>query len=107
MGHVRLRMTLDEARRALPTASFRRTSDGDGAALVEISFGEDDSLTVRADEDDAAAPIDWSKRIVNIEAFSTTFHTTEGIHPGSLATEAGDFQSRIRHTSHSTFARPL
>jgi hypothetical protein len=38
MGRVRLGMILDEARRALPAASFSRTSDGDGAALVEIKF---------------------------------------------------------------------
>jgi hypothetical protein len=96
MGHVRLRMTLDEARRAVPGASFRRTSDGDGAALVEIAFGQEDSLSVWADEDDPATPIDWSKRIVTIETFSAAFHTREGIHPGSLVTEAARFFGPVR-----------
>jgi hypothetical protein len=84
MGQVRLDMTLDEARRAVTPASVARASDGDGAALVEVTFGEGDSLMLWADEDDPAAPIDWSKRIVTIETFSAAFHTRDGVHPGSL-----------------------
>jgi len=113
MGHVRLRMTLDEARRALPDASFSRTSDGDGAPLVEIAFGRDTSLSVWADEDDPATPIDWSRRILTIETFSAAFHTREGIHPGSLVTEAATFfgpvreivQGEIESREYITFAR--
>jgi hypothetical protein len=84
MGQVRLNMTLADARRTLTLASFARASDGDGAALVQVTFAEDDSLVLWADEDDPAAPIDWSKRIVTIETFSAAFHTREGVHPGSL-----------------------
>lgn len=84
MGRARLNMTLDEARRALRPASFARASDGDGAALVEVTFAKGDSLMLWASEDDPAAPIDWSKRIVTIETFSAAFHTREGVHPGSL-----------------------
>lgn len=113
MGHIRLGMTLNEARRALPAASFSRTSDGDGAALVEIIFGKDNSLSVWADEDDPATPIDWYKRIVTIEAFSAAFHTREGIHPGSLVTQvARSFgpvreivKSEIEDREFVTFAR--
>jgi hypothetical protein len=113
MGQVRLRMTLDEARRALPVASFKRTSDGDGAALIEIAFGRDGSVSVWADEDDPAAPIDWSRRIVTIETFSAAFHTREGIHPGSLVTDAASVfgqvreivKSEIESREYVTFAR--
>jgi hypothetical protein len=113
MGHVRLGMTLEDARRALPGASFRRTSDGDGAALVEIAFGQEVSLSVWADEDDPATPIDWSKRIVTIETFSAAFHTREGIHPGSLVTEVATLfgpvqaivKSEIESREYVTFAR--
>jgi hypothetical protein len=83
MGQARLNMTLDEARRALRPASFARASDGDGAAFVEVTFAKGDSLMLWANEDDPAAPIDWSKRIVTIETFSAAFHTREGVHPGS------------------------
>lgn len=113
MGRVRLGMTLDEVRRALPRASFARTSDGDGAALVQIAFGRDDSLVVWAEEDDPAAAIDWSKRIVTIESFSAAFHTPEGVHPGSLVSEAIKFfgpvheitRSEIESRQYITFAR--
>jgi hypothetical protein len=37
-----------------------------------------------AEEDDASAPIDWSRRITAIETFSPAFHTAEGVRPGSL-----------------------
>jgi hypothetical protein len=113
MGHVRLGMTLDAARRALPDASFTRTSDGDGAALVGIVLGRKDSLSVWADEDDPATPIDWSKPIVTIETFSAAFHTREGIHPGSLVTEVARFfgpvseivKSEIESREYVTFSR--
>jgi len=113
MGHVRLSMTLREAQRALPAASFSRASDGDGAALVAISFGKDDSVVVWADEDDPATPIDWSKKIVTIETFSAAFHTVEGVHPGSLVTDAVTFfgpvrdivESEIEGRQYVTFAR--
>jgi hypothetical protein len=113
IGHVRLGMTLDDARRALPTASFSRTSDGDGAALVEADFGHHNSLILWADENDPASPIDWSKRIVTIETFSAAFHTREGIHPGSLVTDAAKVfgpvrritKSEIESREYVTFAR--
>ena len=87
MGSIRLQMTLDEARRALTVAKFERTSDGDGAALVEVTLAPDESMILWADEDDSGDPIDWSKRIKTIETFSQAFHTVEGVHPGSRVTD--------------------
>src|SRR5258705_6119002 len=86
MGSIRLQMTLEEARRALPVAKFERTSDGDGASLVEVTVAPDESMILWADEDDPGDPIDWSKKINTIETFSPVFHTVEGVHPGSLVT---------------------
>jgi hypothetical protein len=113
VGRLRLGMTLDEARRALPAASFTRMSDGDGAALVQVAFGQDDWLSVWADENDPATSIDWSTKIITIEAFSTTFHTREGVHPGSLVSEVIEFfgpvreieKSEIEGREYITFAR--
>jgi hypothetical protein len=87
MGQVRLGMTLAAARGALPGARFERASDGDGAALVAVVFGANDRLVLWADEDDPDRPIDWSRRIVTISTFSGTFHTRDGIHPGSLVAD--------------------
>ena len=87
MGGVRLGMTLDDARRALPGVVFERRSDGDGAALVGVALGKDDELVLWADEDDPGRPIDWSRPIVTIMTFSAAFHTREGVHAGSLVTD--------------------
>ena len=84
VGPIRLGMTLAEARKAAPHATFKRTSDGDGAALVAITLAPNASMQVWADEDDPAKPIDWKKRIRSIETFSKAFRTAEGAHPGSL-----------------------
>jgi hypothetical protein len=113
MGRAQLKMTLGEARRVLPTASFARTSDGDGAALVEVVFGKDDSLLLWADEDDPATPIDWSREILTIETFSAAFRTREGVHPGSVVNDVVTLfgpvleivESEIESRQYITFAR--
>ena len=87
IGRVRLGRMLDEARLTMPTASFKRTSDGDGAALVEVTLGPDTSLVIYAGEHDAQAPITWTGRIEHVEAFSTAFHTQEGVRPGALVSD--------------------
>lgn len=101
IGGLRLEMTLDEARRALPTARFTRTSDGDGAALVEVTLAADTSMILWAEEEDAETDVDWSKRIKTIETFSPAFHTTEGVHPGSLVTDVEAVFGKTREISKS------
>jgi hypothetical protein len=96
MGEIRLSMTLGEARRELPAATFARTSDGDGVALVEVTLGQDTSLVLFAGEDDPEAPIDSSKRITGIETFSPAFHTVEGVHPGALVRDVEGLFGKTR-----------
>jgi hypothetical protein len=80
-------MSLDDARTALPQATFARASDGDGAALVSVALAGDAVMTLSANEDDAEAPIDWSKTVRSIETFNPTCGTTDGIRPGSLVVD--------------------
>ena len=87
MGLVRLNMTLDAVRQMLPAASFERGTDGDGAALIRVTFGPDDALILWADEDDPEAPIDWSRQVITIYTFSKSFHTADGVRPGSLVSD--------------------
>ncbi len=88
VGPVRLGMTLGEARSALPKATFARTTDGDGAALIEVTLAPDTTMILWADEEDANKPVDWSKRIASIQTFSAAFHTRAGVHPGTLVADA-------------------
>jgi hypothetical protein len=87
IGGVRLGMTLAEARRALPTATFARATDGDGVALIKVTLAPEQALTLWADEDDPAAAIDWTKTVRTIETFSSAFRTAEGVHPGAAVSE--------------------
>jgi hypothetical protein len=95
IGAVRLEMTLAELRRALPGAKFKRTSDGDGAALVEVTFSRNESVVVSADEADPAAPVAWSKAIKTIETFSPAFHTRAGVHPGSSVADVEKVYGKV------------
>jgi hypothetical protein len=83
VGAVRLGMTLDQARRALPKARFERTSDAAGAPLVRLTLESGARMLLWADEIDQTDPIDWSRAIATIEVSSAEFHTREGLHPGS------------------------
>ena len=84
IGPLRLGMTLEAARNAFQGATFARATDGEGVALVQVTHGSDTLMTLHAGEDDAEAPIDWTKAIQVMETFNGACHTPEGIHPGSL-----------------------
>lgn len=96
VGRIRLGMTLAEAQRALPSAVFVRTTDGDGAALIEVTIASDQRLTLWAEEEDADASIDWAKPVKRIEAFTPRFHTREGVYPGARVTEVEGVYGKTR-----------
>ena len=83
VGPVRLGMTIAEARRVLPGWTFERTSDGEGVALVSVER-RSERMVLQAGEDDAAAPVDTTKRIRLVEVFSPGFRTVDGVRVGSL-----------------------
>ena len=88
VGPIRVGMTLAQARKALPAAAFRRVSDGDGAALIQITLARNVTMQAWADEEDPARPIDWRKKILTIETFSRAFRTAKGAHPGMTVAAA-------------------
>jgi len=96
VGGFRLGSTLAAVRRELPGATFARTSDAEGAALVEVVLGGGESLILYAGEEDAGAPIDWSRPIEVIEVFRPPFATADGIHPHSPVTEVERTWGKVR-----------
>jgi hypothetical protein len=96
VGVIGLGMTLAEARKSARGASFTRASDGDGAALVQITFAPNASMQVWADEDDPEKPIDWRRRILTIETFSPAFRTAEGAHPGAAISELNGLYGKTK-----------
>lgn len=84
IGPVKLGMKLDDVRKVLPAAKFERTTDGEGRALVAVKLGNEVLMILYAGEEHEDSPIEWSKRIENIETFDPECHTAEGVHPYSL-----------------------
>jgi hypothetical protein len=96
VGPIQLGVTLDEAKKSFPTTTFDRTSDGDGVALVSVKVGREELMTLYADEEDSEAPINWSRKITNIETFSALCHMANGIHPESKITEVEKILGKTR-----------
>ena len=96
VGPIRLGMTLGEARKAAPSATFERVGDGDGAALVQVTIARDVAMQVWADEEDPRKPIDWGKKIRTIETFSPAFRTATGAHPGMKVGDANRLYGRTK-----------
>ncbi len=84
IGPAKLGMRLDDVRKVLPAAKFERTTDGEGRALVAVKLGNEVLMVLYAGEEHEDSPIEWSKRIENIETFDPECHTAEGVHPYSL-----------------------
>jgi hypothetical protein len=87
IGPVKLGMTLLEAKRAFPKATFSRGTDGEGVALVNVSTKDSQVMVLFAGERDRDKLINWSKQISSIEAFSSNCSTRLGVRPGSLVAE--------------------
>jgi hypothetical protein len=82
-------MTLDEARKALPSSyRFARGADGEGVAWVDVMAGGHALMSLHAGEEDVDAPIDWSRSIEGIESFSKATATGEGVRVGDLLDDA-------------------
>lgn len=87
VGSIQLGMTLAQMRRELPTASFARTTDGDGMALIEIKEAGQLSLIAYAEEPDFQAPLDEQARVDTIWVYSKRYRTVEGVCPGMLVAD--------------------
>lgn len=80
-GVVKIGMTVSEARKALKGSEMKRTSDGEGLALIEVNQGGLVAMTLYAGEEDAEAAIDENAKIEQIEVWDSSFQTAEGVHP--------------------------
>lgn len=80
-GKVKLGMTIQQARRAMRDCRFKRSSDGEGLALVSIACGKKRVMSLFAGEDRYESPVNWSRTIEFIEVWDSRFKTSDGIHP--------------------------
>lgn len=86
-GSIQLGITVAQMRRELPAASFARTTDGGGMALIEIKEDGELSLIAYAGEEDFQAPLDEQARVDTIWVYGTRYRTAEGVCPGMLVAE--------------------
>ncbi len=96
VGQVRLGMTVAQARRAMPRYQFRRTSDGEGIALVEIRRRGRTYMTLYAGEEDPSKTIDNTARIEQIEVWNSIYRTPRGVYPRMRLSSAARIYGRVQ-----------
>lgn len=96
IGPLRLGASLDDARRAIPEATFSRSSDGEGVALVDVAVKGESLAVAYAGEEDPGQPVDMKRPIEHLETFHAACATAEGIHPGSTVRAAEAAYGPIR-----------
>ncbi len=82
VGPVQLGMTVAQARQALPTFSFGRSTDGEGMALIEVRSAGVVEMVLYAGEGDSQSPINDLASLQAIFVYGSEYATPEGVHPG-------------------------
>lgn len=101
VGPVKLGMTVAQARRALARSQFKRGSDGEGVALIEVVQGGRVVMTLFADEPDRARPINERARVSFIEVWGKNYATRAGVRPGMLIREVERRYGRLKQITTS------
>ena len=81
-GAVKLGMTVAQMRRAVAPMKVKRTSDGEGIALIAITQGNRPVMTVYAGEENPRARINERAKLEQIEVWDSSYTTAQGLHPG-------------------------
>lgn len=81
VGVVRLGMTVNQARTALKGYKLKRTSDGEGVSLIEVSRNGKAMINLFAGEADSGDAINGRAKIEYIEALDAAYKTADGVHP--------------------------
>ncbi len=87
-GAIKLGMTIAEARDAVASATFERSSDAEGIAFVDVSTSGEPILRLHAGEEDAEAALDEKAVIDFIGVLAAAYQTAEGVRPGMSVWDA-------------------
>src|SRR5262249_23525204 len=85
-----------QARQTLPKCQFRRSSDGEGVALISVGCSGRNIMSLYAGEEDVETKIDWKKRIEFIEVWDKRFKTVDGVHPKMLIHDVEKILGKVR-----------
>lgn len=113
IGPIQRGMSLEEARRVMPDATFERTTDAAGVALVAVNSGGNELFSLYAGEEDPESEIAWGAKITHVQTFNSAYRTADGVHPGAqvedvqriLGRVASISRSEIESREYVTFAR--
>ena len=81
-GSIKLGMTIAEAQESMKEAVFKRSSDGEGIALVTVSMDEKPIMRLSAGEENAKSAVDAKAVIAFIDVMAPGYITTDGVHAG-------------------------
>lgn len=104
VGKVKLGMTVAEAKKIWKGYKFERTSDGEFPALIAVKKGNENLMTINADEKgylNQSSPIQDDARIEAIEVWSKNFKTKEGVRPQMLLQRAENIYGKIKYINRS------
>lgn len=94
-GGIKLGMTVDQARRTLPSCRFKRTSDAEGLTLIGVRCSGRQIITIFAGEEDVDAPVNGKAKIEFIEVWDKRFKTNSGVHKGMLVRDVEKRLGRV------------
>ena len=81
-GAIKLGMTISEAQEAMKEAEFKRSSDGEGIALVTVNLNDAPILRLSAGEEEADAAVDGKAVIEFVDVIAPDYKTADGVHAG-------------------------
>ncbi len=95
-GLIELGMTINQAREAMPGATFERSSDGEGIAYVAVVENGETIMELNAGEYDPEAPINGEAKIEFLQVWSPRYKTADGIGTGSPLSAAESLYGGIK-----------
>lgn len=100
IGDVSLGQNLKQVRQKFPKAKFKRESDAEGAAFVDITLSKDITVSAHLNgDDDLDAPLRLNKKIIWLGTSSPACRTASGIRPGMKIQDAEAKLGKLKRIS--------
>ena len=100
IGDVSLGQNLKQVRQKFPKAKFKRESDAEGAAFVDITLSKDITVSAHLNgDDDPDAPLRLNKKIIWLGTSSPACRTASGIRPGMKIQDAEAKLGKLKRIS--------
>lgn len=110
---VKVGIKVSDIKKVLPKAKLKRSSDGEGLALIAVLVNGKELMQAYADEENPEATINLTKKVVRLETFNPLCKTKDNIGPSVLTSVAAKkwggvkeiMKSEIESREYITFKR--